>query len=96
MRFTILAAIVPLLSLTVAQGNWNCKNSDDPEYMKMDLQHRQASPNGLCVNDGGLGLLAHRCTAVRRSLVSHVLMLILVLGKALQAKQQWYIIFPKS
>ncbi|EUC26635.1 hypothetical protein COCCADRAFT_113791 [Bipolaris zeicola 26-R-13] len=64
MQLPIFAVIIPLLSLTYAQGNWNCKNSDDPTYRDNPMIYNSA-PYGLCVNDAGLGLLAHRCTSVR-------------------------------
>ncbi|EMD88979.1 hypothetical protein COCHEDRAFT_1205218 [Bipolaris maydis C5] len=60
MHVRIVVTITSLLSLTVAQGNWNCKNLDDPTF-RNDAYARAHNPYGLCVNDAGVGLLAHPC-----------------------------------
>ncbi|ENI05303.1 hypothetical protein COCC4DRAFT_138037 [Bipolaris maydis ATCC 48331] len=75
MHVRIVVTITSLLSLTVAQGNWNCKNLDDPTF-RNDAYARAHNPYGLCVNDAGVGLLAHPCRSVRSSFLLHILILI--------------------
>ncbi|KAL6171265.1 hypothetical protein ACJQWK_04202 [Exserohilum turcicum] len=62
MQLSVIAALIPLVSLVTAVGNWNCYNKDS-DKAKAFSQFEDWYPNGACVNDAGVGLPAQMCTS---------------------------------
>ncbi|KAL7776238.1 hypothetical protein CFE70_006652 [Pyrenophora teres f. teres 0-1] len=59
MRLSAIAMTISMVSLTTAQGNWNCRNKDDPDARATE-KFEENYPYGICINDAGLGL-ARKC-----------------------------------
>ncbi|EOA91588.1 uncharacterized protein SETTUDRAFT_30117 [Exserohilum turcica Et28A] len=91
MQLSVIAALIPLVSLVTAVGNWNCYNKDS-DKAKAFSQFEDWYPNGACVNDAGVGLPAQMCTSVRRGVLETKWMDTDAarLGPSLHHEPQWY------